>query len=163
MTVVLVTGMSGTGKSSAVRELARRGYRAVDLDQDEERWHRWARRRGQVERLWREDAITRLLTQHHEGALYVAGTAANQGRFYTGFDHVVLLSAPAEVVLERLARRTDNPYGKSEEERARVRADLAEAEPLIRRTATEEIDTTAPLEQVVDRLVALATQARPEV
>jgi ATP-dependent phosphoenolpyruvate carboxykinase len=29
---VLVTGMSGTGKSSALAELARRGHRVVDTD-----------------------------------------------------------------------------------------------------------------------------------
>ncbi len=32
---VLVTGMSGTGKSNVVRELVARGYRAVDTD---DRW-----------------------------------------------------------------------------------------------------------------------------
>jgi dephospho-CoA kinase len=30
----------------------------------------------------------------------------NQGRFYDRFDAVVLLSAPAEVILDRIARRT---------------------------------------------------------
>ena len=32
MAVVLVTGMSGTGKSAALVELARRGHRVVDTD-----------------------------------------------------------------------------------------------------------------------------------
>jgi dephospho-CoA kinase len=32
MAVVLDTGMSGTGKSSALAELARRGHRVVDAD-----------------------------------------------------------------------------------------------------------------------------------
>ena len=32
MTRILVTGMSGTGKSSALVELGRRGYRVVDTD-----------------------------------------------------------------------------------------------------------------------------------
>jgi dephospho-CoA kinase len=32
VTVVLVTGMSGTGKSAALAELARRGRRVVDTD-----------------------------------------------------------------------------------------------------------------------------------
>jgi dephospho-CoA kinase len=32
MTRVLITGMSGTGKSTALAELARRGHRVVDAD-----------------------------------------------------------------------------------------------------------------------------------
>ena len=31
---VLITGMSGTGKSTVIAELAARGYRAVDTDYD---------------------------------------------------------------------------------------------------------------------------------
>jgi predicted ATPase len=36
---VLITGMSGTGKSSVIQELAARGYRAHDLDTPE--WSEW--------------------------------------------------------------------------------------------------------------------------
>jgi adenylate kinase family enzyme len=36
---VLLTGMSGTGKSMLISELAARGYKAVDLDTDE--WSEW--------------------------------------------------------------------------------------------------------------------------
>ena len=33
MSTILVTGMSGTGKSSALAELGRRGFRVVDTDE----------------------------------------------------------------------------------------------------------------------------------
>lgn len=39
MTKVLVTGMSGTGKSSALAELGRHGFRVVDTD--EPGWAEW--------------------------------------------------------------------------------------------------------------------------
>ena len=32
--IILVTGMSGTGKSTVLVELARRGYRVIDTDYD---------------------------------------------------------------------------------------------------------------------------------
>ena len=39
MSRVLVTGMSGTGKSSALAELGRSGYRVVDTD--DPGWCKW--------------------------------------------------------------------------------------------------------------------------
>ena len=85
----------------------------------------------------------------------VAGCKSNQGEFYPSFDHVVLLSAPVEVLLARIAARTDNPYGKSPEERAAVLDHLAHVEPLLRATATAEMDATAPVDEVVRQLEAL--------
>ena len=141
MAVVLVTGMSGTGKSSALAELARRGHRVVDTDDGN-----WledvplADGPGS-EPLWRESRIEALLDGHGEGALFVSGCVANQGRFYPRFDAVVLLSASSDVVLRRVAERETNDFGKTDDERARILRDLAEVEPLLRAGATIEIDT----------------------
>jgi hypothetical protein len=52
------------------------------------------------------------------------------GQLAAYFDHIVLLSAPAEVLLE--------------------------VEPRLRATATIEIDAAAPISQVVEQLEALA-------
>jgi hypothetical protein len=51
---------------------------------------------------------------------------------------------------------TSNPYGKHPVERAKIMQDLAEVEPLLRATATIEIDATAPLSQVVRHLENLS-------
>jgi shikimate kinase len=154
---VLVTGMSGTGKSAALRALGERGHRVVDTDTDE--WSRWVTLPdGTADWIWREDAMAALLDGHTDGALFVAGCKTNQGAFYPRFDHVVLLSAPAPVLLARIAVRTTNPYGQDPASRALVLQHLAEVEPLLRATATAEIDATAPLDAVVRRLEALSGQ-----
>ena len=155
MAKVLITGMSGTGKSTALRWLGERGHRVVDTDTDE--WCRWVTLPdGSTDWIWREDAISRLLTGHGAGHLFVAGCRINQGKFYGQFDQVALLSAPADVLLARIAARTDNPYGKRPEERARILLHLAEVEPLLRASATIEIDASAPVVQVVQQLEDLA-------
>ncbi|HET6297639.1 MAG TPA: AAA family ATPase [Kribbella sp.] len=152
---ILVTGMSGTGKSAALRLLGLQGYRVVDTDTDE--WCHWVTDAdGSGDWVWREDAITALLAESGEEALFVAGCKTNQGRFYSQFDQIVLLSAPAEVMLARIAGRTDNPYGKGDEERELILHHLAAVEPLLRATATAEIETSVPLDQVVARLKAIA-------
>jgi dephospho-CoA kinase len=151
MTVVLVTGMSGTGKSAALAELERRGHRVVDTD-----YGGWTEGEPGAERLWDRDRMEALLDEHDEGALFISGTADNQGAFYQRFDAVVLLSAPAEVILERIDRRESNPFGKTAAERELILHHFATVEPLLRAGATAEIDTRAPLEEVVDALERIA-------
>jgi dephospho-CoA kinase len=152
---ILVTGMSGTGKSSALELLAARGHHTVDTDTDE--WSEWvALADGSLDWVWRESALDALLASSRTRTLYVAGCKSNQGRFYPRFDDVVLLSAPVDVMLERIAARTTNPFGQQPSERAKILDDLAAVEPLLRRTATIEIDTSVPLAEVVDRLEQLA-------
>src|SRR6478736_6924140 len=146
--------MSGTGKSSALAELQRRGYQVVDTD-----YGGWIE--GEPEPLWRENRINELLDEHGDGTLFISGCVANQGKFYERFDAVVLLSAPADVILERVAGRTTNDFGKSDAERERILSDLDAVEPLLRRGATAEIDTRAPLHAVVDALERIASATSP--
>ncbi len=106
MAVILITGMSGTGKSAALAELARRGHRVVDTDHGD--WIEDVKLPdGSMEPLWNEERIDALLNGHSDGALFVVGTVANQGTFYPRFDAVVLLSAPLDVILERVASRDE--------------------------------------------------------
>jgi shikimate kinase len=148
---ILVTGMSGTGKSSALAELRRRGLTAVDTD--EAGWTTWSDDDDGY--VWREDRIVELLARAEGPTLYVSGTVSNQGRFYDRFDAVVLLSAPAAVLLERIEHRTTNAYGKSPAERALILEHLADVEPLLRATCTHELDASRPLDEVVARLVEI--------
>ena len=149
---ILVTGMSGTGKSSALEALGRRGFRVIDTD--EGGWTEWSDTEDGY--LWREDRMAELLARREGPAVFVAGTVSNQGRFYDRFDAVVLLSAPPAVLLSRIESRTNNAYGKSGEQRELVLRHLTEVEPLLRRSCTHEIDATQRLDAVVDQLSALS-------
>ena len=99
--------MSGTGKSSVIRVMVARGYKAV------------------------------------------AGCAENHAKFHPQFDHIVLLSAPLETLVERLATRINNSYGKAPVELRRFLDDVETVEPLLRRAASHEVRTTVPLNEVV--------------
>jgi hypothetical protein len=67
-----------------------------------------------------------------------------------------LLSVPVEVLVERLASRTTNSFGRAPSELARVLDDLQAVEPLLRKAATHEIRATAPLGDVVAEVLRLA-------
>jgi shikimate kinase len=164
MSRIFVTGMSGTGKSSALVELGRRGYRVVDTDDPG-----WREYREHVdpsdelhrgEWLWVEERISELLDSDDGRSLFVQGCVRNQSKFYDRFDAVVLLSAPADVILERVARRTTNEYGKTPLERAMILDDLERVEPLLRQDCTHEVDASRPLDEVAAALIAIAS--RPE-
>lgn len=140
--------MSGVGKSSALAALARLGYEVVDTD--EPGWTAWSDEEDGY--LWREDRIADLLARERDVALYVSGTVSNQGRFYPSFDAVVLLSAQAQVLLDRLETRITNEYGKTAEQRALILDQLRDVEPLLRASCTHEVDASRPLDDVVAEL-----------
>jgi shikimate kinase len=141
--------MSGTGKSSVVRELAARGFKAVDTDDG------WSEPLPDGRQRWREDAIEALLATEDTDVLFVAGCEENQARFHARFDHIILLSAPLEVLMRRLAARTSNPYGKDPGELSRIIDDVEAVEPLLRRVADHEVRTTIPLNEVVTAVLCL--------
>lgn len=165
MSRVLVTGMSGTGKSSALAELGRRGYRVVDTG--DPGWREYREYREYLESsdelhrgewLWVEERITGLLDSDDGRSLFVEGCVRNQSKFYDRFNAVVLLSAPADVILDRVARRTTNNYGKTRLERAMILDDLAGVEPLLREGCTDELDASRPLADIVADLTAIASR-----
>lgn len=151
---ILITGMSGVGKSSVLGALEDRGWRAVEADTDEalveEHPDRTELRLPALEELLREP-VTAL-------ALALSVTGEGQGQLYPLADHVVLLTAPWEVLRQRIADRADNAFGKEPGQLDRIRADLETYEPLLRQGADLVIDTSAaPFESVVDQVAALAT------
>jgi dephospho-CoA kinase len=164
---VLLTGLSGTGKSTVTSALATRGYHAIDADTPD--WSAWvavapdgdapdsvADERGiwrTHDWLWREDRIRRLLTTAETDLLFLSGCAPNMRQFYPEFEHIILLSAPPHLLRERLATRTTNAYGKDPDELARVLRQVATVEPLLRRIASLEIDSSAPLDQVIETIL----------
>lgn len=164
---VLLTGMSGTGKSTLVQALRARGYKAIDTDDGFSRWvntrtglpatpiavtgYVW----DELDWVWHDERMAELLAEKDDEVLFVAGTAANQGRFYPQFNIIILLSTPVEVITARLARRTNNSYGTTPRSLAKVRREIATIEPLLRRSAHHEVDTSRPVEQVLAEILQI--------
>ncbi|MCA1553857.1 MAG: AAA family ATPase [Chloroflexi bacterium] len=156
--------MPRVGKSSVVTELTARGYKAIDADCDEfSEWvsvteyaePAWSSVEADRDLVWRENRIEELLASVNADLLFVSGCAANMGRYFPRFNHIVRLSAPPHVIVERLAARTNNAYGKQPEQVACVLVLMETVEPLLPRAVGHEIDTSALLDDVVAALLRL--------
>ena len=103
---VLITGMSGTGKSALVLELRKRGYIAYDADDDgfsePRRDGRWG---------WRAEQVAELLSGSPEQLLFFAGCSEEQAEL--PFDYRVLLTAPEPVVIEGCGLERTSPTEKA--------------------------------------------------
>jgi dephospho-CoA kinase len=160
---ILLTGMSGVGKSTVISHLAAQGYKAIDLDDPS--WSEWVDSTDGEgpsplhpgkDWAWREDRLQDLLATEDVDVLFVSGCAPNLGKFHEQFDSIVLLSASAAVMVERLADRETNSYGKGPEEVARSLHFKETIEPRLRSIAHLEVDTSASLDEVVAAVLELA-------
>ena len=150
---VLLTGMSGVGKSSVAERLSELRYKVVETD-----YEGFSVVDEHGNQHWDVDRVRELLATEDADVLFVVGSDDAQVLFYPEFDHIVLLSAPRDVMVERLAARTNNPFGKSSEELAKILADLEAFEPMMRQAATHEIDTSKPLDRVIDEILSLVRE-----
>src|SRR5262245_40572266 len=153
-------GHVGHRQSAVIVELMRRGYRAIDLDTPE--WSHWVAadpddaltpRDGQ-DWVWQEDRVRELLLRSGGDYLFVSGCAEIMGQLFDVIDIIVLLSAPVDTLMHRLAKRT-----APAEERGRIAKLVETIEPLLRRSARHEIDTTRPVGETVAHLLALVAAA----
>lgn len=150
---VLVTGISGVGKSTLVGELRRRGYSAFDVDDDglsvplvDGTWG------------WRLADVRALLERYEGRLVFLAGCSEEQAALE--WDLKVLLTATSEVIIDRLIERSNNPFGKTKAEQTRVLSDMEWVLPLLRESADLEIDTTSqPPAVVADAVIEAVRRA----
>ncbi|MEJ0073134.1 MAG: AAA family ATPase, partial [Candidatus Saccharibacteria bacterium] len=128
----LITGISGTGKSTLARTISELGYHAVDVDAETDiagsvnihtglrevvpdprpiDWrpgHQW---------LWDGDKLKSYFEHQHDD-IFLCGNAENQTDFYRFFAKVFVLTIDNEALTQRLTTRTNNSYGKHPHELA---------------------------------------------
>ena len=103
---VLVTGMSGTGKSTALAELAKCGFQVVETDDGP--WSEWSEADDGY--VWREDLIEDLLSREDERRSSSPEPSPIR---------VASIRASTRSVLERAGRRAPAPYRDAEVQRLR--------------------------------------------
>ena len=156
--IIFITGMSGSGKSTILEELSKRGFRTIDTDLDDFCVYTFDDKFQEFGWLWNEDKMQRLIKSHQTGILFIAGTVSNQGMYYRYFDEIIYLSTSLNNLIERVQQRTNNPYGKTKEEQKTIQSDYERFDSVIKKGASIIIDTSSPLEMIVDKIEYIAQQ-----
>jgi shikimate kinase len=168
--VVLVSGLSGVGKSAVYTQLVQRGYEAFGFDED--RFGEWFDRRtglavpfpadrrdGDIAHLEfkvHRDKLEELAHRSAARLVYLCGGAGHEFHFWELLDGVIYLSVDDDTLRHRLAARTDNGYGKTDEELAGILHANQTWEGTYRERGATIVDATASLERVVDAVVQAA-------
>jgi hypothetical protein len=170
VTLVWVTGNSGTGKSTVCEVLKSRGELAFDADW--EGYSHWVdRASGQVvadppypvpagwlDRYgWQisQAQVAALAERVNGTTAFLCGSAENDADVQDLFDRVVCLVVDTGTLRDRLLSRTSNAFGAHPEElAAAVDANDADEAAYRGRGATI-IDGTRPADEVADAILAL--------
>ena len=147
---VLITGISGVGKSAVLSELRQQGHRTLEMDDPG-----WSYRDPAGHQRWHLDRLRDWLDASAHRPVFVGGCSEDQAAVTDRFDHILLLTAPLEVMRQRISDRAANPYGKTPGEWSQIVENHREVLPRLHRRATACIDTTPPLDSVVRQVLQL--------
>ena len=144
---ILLTGMSGVGKSTVLQRLAADGILCVDLDDG---WMCDV----DSEPMINLPRVHRFIQAHQNESVVFAGCAMNQRKL--DVDCTVLLTATPTLMKARIEQR-DNPFGKDEPTWQKILEDKARFEPVLIASSDVVIDTEQPLEQTVAQIKEILT------
>lgn len=168
---ILITGISGTGKSTIVNALNKRGVVSIDLHdvpglffwQDKETKEKveyfpvhsreWF---GAVDRLCDISRLKEILNQYT--SIVMAGTisGSNQKEFLSLFDKVILLQCNPETIINRMKTRINKSgYGKTLAEQEDNIEWQKEFDPQLLLSGATPVSTEGIIDDVVQKIVEI--------
>ena len=167
--LIIFGGLPGTGKTTISKELQKRGFRAISIDETENlcSWvHQETGKKSSKEvelnpefvneHDWICDVeLLKKLMDKGTDVVFVLGRAGNQDDFLHLFDKIILLQCSPETFCKRIEERTDNDFGKHLEIRKQILGRYkAYAEKMLAKDAIS-IDTERPVDEVVRKILEL--------
>ena len=172
MSLFLITGLPGAGKSTLKTHLQSRGYEAYDGDED--RLAQWFDlKTGLPVEAKIEDCtpdflrthsrdiarktVENLALQAKDKIIFLCGDPENETELNDLFSCVFALILDEETRNQRLSARTNNDWGKLPHEREYSLVFGKKWEKLCQRIGYITIDATQPTEQIADQIIERIT------
>lgn len=160
MALFFISGASGTGKTTLMHELRRRGEEAHDTDSE---CIRISKQSGQVvnyeeskvegyDWTYPTDALQRIKNKSLTSNVFLLGSVDNFDDVKAVADDYIWMDIPQDELLKRLASR-DKEYGKSNSERQRI-IGLHKEMSAANDPKLFSLDATKSVELIADDLLA---------
>ncbi len=155
----LIEGVSGTGKSAVCHELRRRGYEAIDGDnelayQGDPESGRKSEEARHEHHIWDVGKVREIAASRESAVAFFCGGSRNFRKFIHLFDGVFVLDVDVDTLNRRLDARPGDDWGKRQAERELILRLHASKEDLPRDATV--VDATRSLEEVVDEMIRRA-------
>jgi shikimate kinase len=170
MPLVLVTGVSTSGKSSVAKELSKRGYEAYDTEHNgisawynKKTYERVAEFNEAPERSdewwnrheWRisEDWLNKIADKSKGNLIFICGGFANEAYVRSICKEVIWLKTNEETIRKRVIVPRDHDYGTLPNELIRIISANERKQAEYESLGAVIIDATLPLERVIDEIL----------
>lgn len=170
MSLILVTGISTSGKSTMAVELTKRGYEAYDTEHNgigawfnKETGERVAEF-GQVpsrtpewmnQHHWliSEDWVKQKATEAKDRTVFLCGGSSDVSNIVLLLDTIIWLKTDEETIRKRVNNPRDHTYGTKPHELEKILKKNVEQEQQFINLGAITVDAREPLEQVVNKVV----------
>nr|WP_275426554.1 AAA family ATPase [Vagococcus silagei] len=151
MVKVLLTGMSGVGKSTVLKQISKSYSNSIDLDYDG-----WIHMDNlSNDRKMDTSRIISYIQEYNDKDIFFSGTTINQKEIYPYLDFIITLTAPIEIMRERILSRENNSFGKSNHDWEKIKNDKRDFEQLIIKSSDFVISTEQTVNNIVVEIYSL--------
>ncbi len=171
MPLYYITGLPGSGKSTVLTELRRRGYEAYGTDEDNLAAHHHSVTGEKDPGGQTAETRTEDWRKHHEWKIpvekvehlrlkasakpvFLCGVVANDAEFWDNFTQVFCLYATPEEIKHRIVNRVHNDFGKNAHELAEILEWAAYSKDQYGKLGATLIDATQSVEKISNEILS---------